>query len=413
ALGLSVSPGLASAQTSDAGGAVDAPATGPAPGDAGPVDAAPVDAAPVDAPVDTPPADAAPADAAVHDRTDTDPRALDEFRPILDKYGVWVEDSRYGLVWVPDRRWVGDDFAPYLTRGHWSLDTAGDWVWMSDYPFGRVVFHYGRWTWVVGLGWAWVPGYRYAPAWVSWRVPTHAGAYVGWAPMPPSHVWVGGVAVGVGFYVMTPWVFCPSYYIFSPHLHHHHVHEPSRMKEAARQTKPYHPQVGARGPSPAAVGVPASRVPASRVRAQATPTTAADALRRHSGVAEPAAADSRRGVGAPELVGGGRARTATPPLPAQGRTGVSAQPRALPAPLPRAPSSATNTRVLRPHSSALWGSRESPWRPSASSTAGARYGSGAPQPGRALLPRATTVPQRVAPAPPPAPVRAEPSRSRR
>lgn len=66
---------------------------------------------------------------APRDVADADPRALSEFRPTLDKYGDWVEDARYGLVWVPARRWVGDDFAPYLTRGHWALDTRGDWVW--------------------------------------------------------------------------------------------------------------------------------------------------------------------------------------------------------------------------------------------------------------------------------------------
>src|SRR5690606_14039034 len=140
----------------------------------------------VDGPLEEPTFDEEPEP--VLDPVDADPRALTEFRPILDKYGYWVEDTRYGLVWVPAASYVGDDFAPYLTRGRWALDTAGDWVWLSDYPFGRVVFHYGRWVWVVGLGWAWVPGYRYAPAWVSWRVPTHDGRYVGWAPMPPSYI---------------------------------------------------------------------------------------------------------------------------------------------------------------------------------------------------------------------------------
>src|SRR5690606_26052627 len=44
------------------------------------------------------------------DPVDADPRALTEFRPILDKYGYWVEDTRYGLVWVPAASYVGDDF---------------------------------------------------------------------------------------------------------------------------------------------------------------------------------------------------------------------------------------------------------------------------------------------------------------
>ncbi len=356
ALALIVSPALATAQTSDDQAGRDEPAATP-----------------------------------VHDPVDADPRALSEFRPILDKYGHWVEDARYGVVWVPAQRWVGDDFAPYLTRGRWALDTAGDWVWVSDYPFGDVVFHYGRWVWVVGLGWAWVPGYRYAPAWVSWRVPSHDALYVGWAPLPPSYVWHGGVAVGVGFYVVTPWVFCPSYYVFSPHVHSHHVHDPSRMKEAARQTKPYHPQVGARGPSPSAVGVPTSRVPA-RVPARPRPAAPADTLRRHSAAPEPAAAEWLHRAGGPSPVfAPARPQAATPVFPARERTGVAPQPRPSKPPLPRTASAApggggasTAPRVL----------------PRAAE--GARFGQVPPRHGRAVVvPRTTVSPPGATPPRPP------------
>jgi hypothetical protein len=34
-----------------------------------------------------------------------------------------------------------------------------------------------------GLGWVWVPGTRWAPAWVSWR---SGDGYYGWAPLPPD-----------------------------------------------------------------------------------------------------------------------------------------------------------------------------------------------------------------------------------
>src|SRR5688500_10749548 len=95
-LGLCVSPALAIAQTSSDGSV---------------------------------PADAPPDEPDVIDLDDADPRALSDFRPLLDRYGAWVDDARYGLVWVPSRQLVGDDFAPYLTRGRWALDTAGDWVW--------------------------------------------------------------------------------------------------------------------------------------------------------------------------------------------------------------------------------------------------------------------------------------------
>jgi hypothetical protein len=53
-------------------------------------------------------------------------------------------------------------------------------------------------------GWVWVPGYDWAPAWVSWR---HADGFAGWAPLPPAarfEVGVGlffrgGLAVDVDF----------------------------------------------------------------------------------------------------------------------------------------------------------------------------------------------------------------------
>jgi hypothetical protein len=142
--------------------------------------------------------------------SETDPRALTDFRPHLDPYGYWVEHPNYGLVWVPRRDVVGDGFAPYVTSGRWALDETGEWVWVSDYPFGSVVFHYGRWAYVSDSGWVWVPGYRYAPAWVTWRVPTGSYAYVGWAPLAPDYGWFGGVSLSVWYGYSTPWVFCPS-----------------------------------------------------------------------------------------------------------------------------------------------------------------------------------------------------------
>lgn len=228
------------------------------------------------------------------DVVDADPRALSDFRPYLDPYGEWYQVARFGLLWVPSRDVVGDDFAPYLSEGYWALDTLGNWVWVSNYAFGPVVFHYGRWVWVTGVGWAWVPGYRYAPAWVTWRVPVHySGVYVGWAPLPPSYVWVDGVAVGVGFYVMTPWVFCPSYYVFSHHLYRHRVHEPERMRHAARETRPYPGEDGRVGPSPTRANVPRSRVPVSRVPAHPVPRARPNAVPSTVAPAPPLPSGSR------------------------------------------------------------------------------------------------------------------------
>ena len=50
-------------------------------------------------------------------------------------------------------------------------------------PFGWATYHYGRWGFSNRVGWFWVPGSRWAPAWVSWR---SSNDYLAWAPLPPT-----------------------------------------------------------------------------------------------------------------------------------------------------------------------------------------------------------------------------------
>ncbi|MDB5220553.1 MAG: hypothetical protein JWO86_8480, partial [Myxococcaceae bacterium] len=134
---------------------------------------------------------------------DADPSAVRLFFDVLAPYGAWVEDSRLGLVWMPAREGVGAAFVPYATQGRWThraFESAGnapvdEYVWVSDLPWGWVTFHYGRWTYAGERGWAWVPGRRYAGAWVDWRAPERTGdpsgsaRVVGWGPTPPSILW--------------------------------------------------------------------------------------------------------------------------------------------------------------------------------------------------------------------------------
>ena len=219
---------------------------------------------------------------------DTDASALTTFKPALDPYGRWVNDSKYGTVWVPHTEAVGADFAPYVSRGRWALTADDDWIWVSDYPFGWAVFHYGRWVWISGHGWSWVPGRTYANAWVVWRVPTAGYSYVGWAPMPPTWVWMGGSAVSLWYSPPVPYVFCPSAYVFNHHVHHHIVHDRHVVHRIARHTyvhpTPYRapaaprvhrpaapgvrtaiaPSTPPRGPRLATAGVPARAVPVQR-----------------------------------------------------------------------------------------------------------------------------------------------------
>jgi len=104
----------------------------------------------------------------------------------LGDQGTWVQTDDYGYVFQPN---VTDpNWAPY-TDGHWVYTDDG-WTWVSDEPWGWATYHYGRWANIDGMGWIWVPGYRWAPAWVSWR---YGGGYCGWAPLPP------GTFIGVDY----------------------------------------------------------------------------------------------------------------------------------------------------------------------------------------------------------------------
>jgi hypothetical protein len=102
----------------------------------------------------------------------------------LAPHGQWFQNADFGYVWQPEVALRSRQWRPY-THGRW-LDTDRGWAWWSDEPFGWATYHYGRWAEVERVGWIWVPGPDWAPAWVSWR----AGEEVlGWAPLPPVTVY--------------------------------------------------------------------------------------------------------------------------------------------------------------------------------------------------------------------------------
>lgn len=123
----------------------------------------------------------------------------------LAPYGQWTEVEGYGYCWQPDIR--DSDWQPY-SFGHWASTDDG-WLWVSDdsEPWGWIVYHYGRWINFEDRGWFWVPGYTWAPAWVTWR---SGDEYCGWAPLPPA-IYTG--EIGFGWYN-----FCPVRYIGEPSL---------------------------------------------------------------------------------------------------------------------------------------------------------------------------------------------------
>src|SRR2546423_31711 len=99
----------------------------------------------------------------------------------VEPYGDWIETGDYGYVFHPRQAESSRSWRPY-TNGRWVYSDAG-WTWISEEPFGWATYHYGRWTRLRGIGWVWVPGNQWAPAWVSWR---KSNDYVGWAPLPPE-----------------------------------------------------------------------------------------------------------------------------------------------------------------------------------------------------------------------------------
>jgi len=104
----------------------------------------------------------------------------------LAAYGSWVNMDPYGYVWCP--RHMGYRWRPY-SEGHWVWTDDG-WTWISDEDWGWIPFHYGRWGWDDDVGWFWVPGTVWGPAWVSWR---YNEQYCGWAPLPPGVEFRAGI----------------------------------------------------------------------------------------------------------------------------------------------------------------------------------------------------------------------------
>ncbi len=107
--------------------------------------------------------------------------SIQTFYDQLSPYGDWIYSYDYGYVWRPyfDNP---ESFRPYSSNGNWVYTNYG-WTWNSGYNWGWAAFHYGRWDFDNYLGWLWIPGTEWAPAWVSWG---SYNDYWGWAPLGPN-----------------------------------------------------------------------------------------------------------------------------------------------------------------------------------------------------------------------------------
>ncbi len=149
-------------------------------------------------------------------------RTMGLFYTALEPHGEWLEVGQYGYVWQPNAasnpRW-----RPY-TEGRWVFSEYG-WTWKSNEPFGWAAYHYGRWARLRGIGWVWVPGTEWGPAWVSWR---RSDRYLGWAPLPPE-AWSGS---GFNEAVDSYYEIGPTSYTFVP------VEEIGQSTYAGRAVEP-------------------------------------------------------------------------------------------------------------------------------------------------------------------------------
>ena len=125
------------------------------------------------------------------------------FHDQLAPFGTWMNVGGT-MYWRPDAAIAANpDWRPYYDMGQW-IQTDNGLYWQSDYTWGDIPFHYGRWVLNPRLGWLWVPDYTWGPAWVFWRQ-AEGDAAIGWAPLPVGAVFVdgvfmfNGVRVGVDF----------------------------------------------------------------------------------------------------------------------------------------------------------------------------------------------------------------------
>ncbi len=163
---------------------------------------------------------------------------FDTFQGALAPYGQWVVVGSHGRVWRPH---VAAGWRPYY-HGRWEWTNEG-WLWVSEEPWGWAAYHYGRWTTDPHHGWIWVPGYQWAPAWVSWR---YSGDVVGWAPLGPGV----SVYVSVNSYHDHGWTFVPCR-SFVAHPVHRVAYQPSYTRRYWHAT----------APAPAYRGRPAGHLP--------------------------------------------------------------------------------------------------------------------------------------------------------
>lgn len=113
----------------------------------------------------------------------------------LKPHGVWMQVAPFGFVWRPYTAMTSPAWRPYCDGGQW-VWVNNTWCWQSEYAWGSIPFHYGRWMLSRTLGWVWVPGREWSAGWVSWR---DTSTEHRWAPLPVDRAYDNGPAYGFNF----------------------------------------------------------------------------------------------------------------------------------------------------------------------------------------------------------------------
>lgn len=92
---------------------------------------------------------------------------------------VWRPVNELAATMIAENE--NKEYVPY-NDGQW-LNTDQGWYFKANTPQEDLTSHYGRWALDPNLGWVWLPGKVWSPAWVEWR---ENEDYIAWAPVPPG-----------------------------------------------------------------------------------------------------------------------------------------------------------------------------------------------------------------------------------
>lgn len=125
------------------------------------------------------------------------PASIQTYGPVFDQYGDWRYAQPYGYVWYPR---VAVGWRPYY-YGRWISYPRYGWTWVGLDLFSWPTHHYGRWGFSAG-SWFWIPGHRWAPAYVSWA---YAPGYVSWCPLGFNNRPIIAINLNFGSRYYSPW----------------------------------------------------------------------------------------------------------------------------------------------------------------------------------------------------------------